>query len=780
MYSSLCMRAPQASPSDTRALRCATPSTTPSRGSQQADYDVPVPSRRHPFAPASLDPLCCPQSALPTFHLDAVPPPSSQLDTRDRRWPCLGLGPENTFPRHLAAPAGPDPSSLSTSPPSLFCLAAAPRRDSGLLPPPADTSPPPHPDTATCRIPSLRPHLSPYRRRPPSSRGIASIGNSSRVKRDGHSAQQERHASGWIGLGPRSYDTPVPLRPTPGRPAIRAYAGTLALLASTRTTPDDLFTTTTSTPKGPRREDQEVRRTRDAWPSRTPRYVVAPIQQGAGPRVDALRLGKRLAGQLLDGVVWRRCAPRPPFSAPSRYWRSATTPAGTHMRTPQPRRQGTDADEAFFRVTQRILFLLRVPPFSPGARLRSRCNIYLFGLFIRQLGTPRPPRTDAHKARLSLPSPSFASPTPARPLSYVAVVFIRLFIRRVETIYSPTRHPTPTPHRRPQGTDFTLCDTPVHSPPSPRPLLPARRSFPATVSYLFGYLFVEDPELLARRVKTIYFAGSAPHAHTAPTPTRHRFYSLRYAGPLSSFSASPPSRPALVPRHGIIFIRLFNRGGSGITCSSRQDYLFRRLGTPRPHRTDAHKAPILLSAIRRSALLLLRVPSFPPGARPTSQYHIYSVIYLWRIRNYLFVALWPSLFRQLGTPTPTTHPTPTRHACTSSAASPARRSFFLPRSYHASYIQGRVIYSFAVDRATLTPTPTRHRRPPAPPPPHHALKGVETSVCCATPLSDRLHFAGLAELLDIRRWRSTWTRNRLDALFYMTVFVFVVVFRCID
>ncbi|KAJ7162559.1 hypothetical protein C8R43DRAFT_1123260 [Mycena crocata] len=130
--------------------------------------------------------------------------------------------------------------------------------------PPADASPPPHPDAATCRIPPLRPHLSPYRRRPPSSRGIASIGNSSRVKRDGHSAQEEeRRASGWIGLGLRNYDTPVPLRPTPGRPAIRAYAGTLTLLASMRTTPD-LFTTTTSTPKGPRREDQEVRRTGDA------------------------------------------------------------------------------------------------------------------------------------------------------------------------------------------------------------------------------------------------------------------------------------------------------------------------------------------------------------------------------------------------------------------------------------------------------------------------------------------------------------------------------------
>ncbi|KAJ7602945.1 hypothetical protein DFH06DRAFT_1350748 [Mycena polygramma] len=66
-------------------------------------------------------------------------------------------------------------------------------------------------------------------------------------------------------------------RPTTRRPAVLAPPA-LALFeprrGRRRPTAARSTTTTNSTTEGPRREDQDVRRTGDAWPSRTPRYVV--------------------------------------------------------------------------------------------------------------------------------------------------------------------------------------------------------------------------------------------------------------------------------------------------------------------------------------------------------------------------------------------------------------------------------------------------------------------------------------------------------------------------
>ncbi|KAJ7151439.1 hypothetical protein C8R43DRAFT_1236029 [Mycena crocata] len=153
----------------------------------------------------------------------------------------------------------------------------------------------------------------------------------------------------------RGHLTPIPRRPriaTP-TPAPRGHRGD-----------DDFLTTVNIDLLSEGREDQEVRPTGDAWPSRTPRYVVDPTQQDAGPGADALRLEKRPAVQLrmessfcllIAFVCNTQCS-----ILPTRHHADkAPTPAGSHAYT------ATDADKAP-RQSSDLL-----PPRSPHSSWRS-------------------------------------------------------------------------------------------------------------------------------------------------------------------------------------------------------------------------------------------------------------------------------------------------------------------------------------------------------------------------------------------------------------------------
>ncbi|KAJ7085647.1 hypothetical protein B0H15DRAFT_1023268 [Mycena belliarum] len=60
----------------------------------------------------------------------------------------------------------------------------------------------------------------------------------------------------------------------------------------------------TPLPKGPQREDENVRATLDAWPTRAPWYVADTTQTDAGLRVDAFQRRKRSSSEQLSERSW--------------------------------------------------------------------------------------------------------------------------------------------------------------------------------------------------------------------------------------------------------------------------------------------------------------------------------------------------------------------------------------------------------------------------------------------------------------------------------------------
>ncbi|KAJ7080394.1 hypothetical protein B0H15DRAFT_1025220 [Mycena belliarum] len=153
-------------------------------------------------------------------------------------------------------------------------------------PPSSQRRPPLHPeaDSSSRRRPPCRPQLRPQAKT--SRRAPA-------VPQDGCAVQ------GWIDLGPGHA---VPDTSSPRHPWT-------ALALPAEDDDDDEHhlppptPPPTPPPKGPQREDQDVRASRDAWPTRAPWYVADTTQTDAGLRVDAFRRRKRLSSeQLSDGV----------------------------------------------------------------------------------------------------------------------------------------------------------------------------------------------------------------------------------------------------------------------------------------------------------------------------------------------------------------------------------------------------------------------------------------------------------------------------------------------
>ncbi|KAJ7085652.1 hypothetical protein B0H15DRAFT_1023272, partial [Mycena belliarum] len=103
----------------------------------------------------------------------------------------------------------------------------------------------------------------------------------------------------------------------------------------------------TPLPKGPQREDQDVRATLDAWPTRAPWYVADTTQTDAGLRVDAFQRRKRSSsGQLPErswfGVTGAIVVSRPSSSArfsvfPQRRQRSHHADKAPHAHRPSLR-----------------------------------------------------------------------------------------------------------------------------------------------------------------------------------------------------------------------------------------------------------------------------------------------------------------------------------------------------------------------------------------------------------------------------------------------------------
>ncbi|KAJ7624978.1 hypothetical protein DFH06DRAFT_745042 [Mycena polygramma] len=242
--------------------------------------------------------------------------------------------------------------------------------------------------------------------------------------------------SGWTGCGlrridglrrARAYSLP---RPTTRRPAVIAPPA-LALFAPRRgrrrPTAARSTTTTDSTTEGPRREDQEVRRTGDAWPSRTPRYVVAiklikTPSRGGGRAFDSrsVLLGLSSSGvrswceECACGpvvVVVSACPSRRPLpdadtrthadKAPHAHRHRFLEPSGTPRRQGTRRPQGTQVRKATTLTSTQAGKARRPqappPPLPSAAYLfSSPCSalpgaaIYSIFKVPRPLGTRRP------------------------------------------------------------------------------------------------------------------------------------------------------------------------------------------------------------------------------------------------------------------------------------------------------------------------------------------------------------------------------------------------------
>ncbi|KAJ7162557.1 hypothetical protein C8R43DRAFT_990649 [Mycena crocata] len=203
-----------------------------------------------------------------------------------------------------------------------------------------------------------------------------------------------------------------------------------------------------------------------------------------------------------------------------------------------------DADSLFFRLS----CVLCCPP----AR-RSRPLLDTGGLPPRPQAPTRVPRNHANKAPTptrqisALPdvsSSSSASPLSARHSSPVAVMFLvtrmHLFASDTPTPTRTNAHPHPTPTRHPS------CTKPLRLPIFRPTLVPRRGS---VYSVIFIRLFIRG--VFGIIYSSLYFATSAPHAHTAPTPTKQA--SPRFAIPrpaLLLFIARFPWRLYLLPtRH---------------------------------------------------------------------------------------------------------------------------------------------------------------------------------------------------------------------------------------
>ncbi|KAJ7135399.1 hypothetical protein C8R43DRAFT_1132618 [Mycena crocata] len=512
---------------------------TPSRGySQPLSPPAGTPSPRHPSSR-----LAVPHIRPPRFPPRRRPRRAQESDRRDRMVVLFRqLDLENTLPPIPCRPRRPRP-------------AAAPRQVRPFLPPPS-VSMPPSIKTAVRRRaqrcldegpPGLsrrqatprRFSVAPASRRRPLPLLLSTIppflSTPSPVD---IAVPLIRELNGLVDEQ-SSYDAASPPPPTlPPR-----YPRLPSLLPCWRghDDDDDLFTTTTTDLhfEGPRREDQEVRPTGDAWPSRTPRKTPARGWTRFDSEASAEQL--RMEVSLVSWCPGRGCSVVvvPARSSATPLLDVATTPtrhdARTHPRAhaPTPTRHRRPHGNTSSAIPSLPATLASRPALVPCRGLFIGFGVIFWRrcLFASE---PRPPApTPARHRDTHLPPLHLNATPPAhRRSSPVVVIYSTdlLFIRLGPT---PTRTHARTQRRAHKPTPSRHRDTtsPLSCPPprTARDTAPPLLSAPAVV-YLFVRVVFLGWDIYWRVIYLLRIDHVHPHrrphgtharTHPLPQGTKH-------------------------------------------------------------------------------------------------------------------------------------------------------------------------------------------------------------------------------------------------------------------